>query len=341
MSKSEVLPPSGVIILQNLFPEAEIGSRKYTYDDLDKASRRDHRYANNNLRTAIGDIIGTDRNYGTSDNVTSEHDSIQALRYLANRIDYSRYPYNGRTLSQKARDALNNGFYPSDKRLIDGKQLIYFEDFSDALVLFSRRRRASLESKVAKTLERIRRYRVSKVGWEDPDMQIFYQKLNNLEELDWNLSRWRSTPETPFEICDTCACDFSANTIVVSSKHRTRSLNSDEAQSRLSLVSGTVSSISGNSRVVTHKDNLQSQKRDRSLSSTLQNKRTNATFETRAIFFEDYLDATLGDRSHDDYKFQQMKGVISYIGKDSFYRELVMRGVKFAGCSTVEELFSK
>ena len=341
MSKYEVLPPSGVIVLQNLFPEAGIGIRDYTIEDLHKASKRDHRYANNNLRTTIGDIIGIERNYGTSDNVTSEHDSIEALRHLANKIDHLRNPYCGRTLSQKARDALNNGFYPSDKRLIDGKQLTYFEDFPDALVLFSRRRRASLESKVAKTLERIRKYRVSRVGWEDSDMQMFYQKLNNLEELDWNLSKWRSTPETPLEIYDTCACDFSANTIVVSSKYKTGNLNLDEAHSRLNLVSGTVSSISENSRVVTHKDNLQSQKRDRSLSLTLQNKKTNATFETRAILFEDYLDATLGDRSHDDYKSQQMRGVISYIKKDSFYRELVIRGVKFAGCRTFEELFSK
>lgn len=262
----EVLPPSGAIVLQNLFPEVNWKSRPYTFEDLQEASTRDHAYANNTLRSRVHvDLLGLDRTYGPSKKIKTEFESIEALRELSNgRISYYSKPYKGRRLSNEAKHVITQGLFPGDKRFLEMSQLVYYDEFNgeDKIVWASKRRKASLESKVAKTLERFSRYRTSKIGEKDKELDNFYGGLSLLEELNWDLLNWKVQPNLPFEICDACTCDFSANTLIVNSRFRDNGNTSREkVQERLNTVINSL--LQGNNKkVVAQKDNIISQKRD-------------------------------------------------------------------------------
>lgn len=336
-SSNYVLPPTGFMLTSRLLGR-EGGS--YALASIQDGINRDYRFGNNCMRSVCAKSNGTSRDYGESEFLRTELDSIEQVREFAQRLGI-----NLRKLSPKARKAINKGFEPLDQRYLHMKELD-FSDEPNPLILFSKRRKSSLESKLLKTLERIGRYRDTELGRRDENFEMLKASYDRLEEdLGYDLVAWRTSQDTPFELCDTCATDFAGVTYVVSNLR----LNSDGeleeitdkeyCRKLLDLVISNADTTSG--LKFNYKDNFVSGKRDRALSFGTFNPKTLRCFESRLIFPRDIIEATIGNRVHDGYKLQQLRGIKERCESDKPYARLVDRAIQITNSRDIDDLGQK
>ncbi|MFT4243910.1 MAG: hypothetical protein ACMXYB_00455 [Candidatus Woesearchaeota archaeon] len=337
-SSKLILPPTGFMLTSTLLRR---GGGNYCLDFINEGINRDYKYGNNIMRSVCSDSNGVSRNYGESEFLRTELDSIEKVRDFA-----QRYQIPIKSLSNEAQRAINLGYVPEDKRIFHMKELDFDEEESP-LVLMSKRRKSSLESKIGKTLERIMRYRKTEEGKRDSGFEKLKSSFSRLEEeFDFNLLSWRASRGTPFQMCDTCTTDFAAVTYLVNSntfleKGKIKELlNKDELAKRIDLVK-SYSSKGGNRMIFNEKNNFESRKRDRAISFYTQNLKNNAVFETRIITPRDLIEATIGDRSHDGYKTIQRGEIEKLRRTDSQFAELVRISLDLVNCPSLNELYKK
>ena len=332
-----VLPPTGFMLTSRLL-DREGGS--YPLSSIQEGINRDYRYGNNCMRSITAKSNGTPRNYGESEFLRTELDSVDKVREFAQKSGI-----NLRKLSPKARRAINKGFEPSDKRYLHVKELD-FSDEPDPLILFSKRRKSSLESKFLKTLERIGRYRDTEFGRRDENFEMLKASYDRLEdELNYDIFTWRVSQDTPFELCDTCATDFAGVTYVVSNLRTDSENELEEVEDKkycrklFDLVISIADRTSGIK--FNYKDNFVSGKRDRGLSFETFNAKTLRCFESRLIFPRHIIEATIGDREHDGYKLQQLRGIKQRCESDNSYARLVDRAIQITNSGDIDDLGQK
>lgn len=338
-SSKIILPPTGFMLTSSLLGRE---GGKYSKTIIQNGISRDYTFGNNVMRSVCEKSNGVPRSYGESEFLRSELDSVDAIREFAQRF---QIPI--KSLSVEAQRAINLGYVPKDTREFHMKEL-NFEEEDNPLILFSKRRRSSLESKIGKTLERIGRYRRdSEIGRRDENFEMLRSSLDRLEEeLDYNLLSWRASRDTPFALCDTCTTDFAAVTYLVNTNQYDEEegveeiTDRDEIKSRLDLVRSYASN--GRNRITfNEKNNFVEDKRDRAVSFYTQNPKNNSTVESRIITPRDLIEATIGDRSHDGYKQIQLGKIEELRRGDPQFARLVRESLEFARCSSLRELYEK
>ncbi|MFP4401994.1 MAG: hypothetical protein ACLFPL_02080 [Candidatus Nanoarchaeia archaeon] len=338
-TSKDILPPTGFMLTSTLLEREDA---YYSKKLIEEGISRDYKFGNNVMRSVCSKSNGTPRNYGESEFLRTELDSVEAIREFARRFDI-----NIKSLSNIAQKAINLGYVPEDERSFHMKEL-NFEEEENPLILFSKRRKSTLESKIGKSLERIARYRNSEIGKRDEGFEMLKSSLNRLEEeLGYDLLSWRASRDTPFELCDVCTTDFAAVTYVVNSTQYDieedeiiELKDKNEIRKRMDLIR-TFASQGANRIAFNGKDNFTSDQRDRAISFYTQNPKTNATFETRIITPRDFIEATIGDRSHDGYKMIQIGKIEEQRRIDPQFATLLERALEFTKLSSLNELYSK
>ena len=336
-SSKYILPPTGFMLTSRLLGR-EGGS--YALPSIVEGINRDYRFGNNCMRSVCAKSNGTSRDYGESEFLRTEFDSVEQVREFARCSGI-----NLKTLSAKARRVINKGFEPLDQRHFHMKELD-FSDESNPLILFSKRRKSSLESKLLKTLERIGRYRDTELGRGDENFEKLKASYDRLEEdLGYDLVAWRTSQDTPFELCDTCAVDFAGVTYVVSNLRLNSEGELEEITDKeycrklLDLVISNADTTSG--LKFNYKDNFVSGERDRALSFGTFNPKTLRCFESRLIFPRPFIEGTVGDRVHDGYKLKQTKEIKQRCESDKPYARLVDRAIQITNSRDVDDLGRK
>ena len=327
------LPPTGIMLTSSL---VELSPR-YSIDKIKKGITRDYKFAGNCLREVASQLNNCSRDFGASGNLRNEFNSIEQVRIFATQshIDIS-------TLSQKAQDVIKKGTMPLCRRALHLKELDYVFPYNkNPLVLSTRRRKASLESKVAKTLVRIAQYRNSEVGREDTALTGILNLLSELDSNEYNLTFSKSKES---ELYSTIAEDFAGVTYLINGYKRegdklVEEMDRGVLAQRLQRVYRTASVVCKKAIVLNSKNNFKSNIKDRSFSFTAQKTRNGATYESRIIFPRDFIEATIGDRSHDEYKVAQRRIIEQRMAEDLTYKYLVNRSLLFVRCSNLDELY--
>ncbi|MCH8519183.1 MAG: hypothetical protein LAT82_00320 [Nanoarchaeota archaeon] len=332
------LPPTGFMLASSILG---IEGANYSRKLIEEGINKDYTFGNNVMRSVCSQSNQTPRNYGESEFLKTELSSVDAIRAFARRFEISI-----KSLSVEAQRSINLGYEPQDVRKFHMKEL-NFEDNEDPLILFSKRRKSSLESKIVKTFERITKYRKTEFGKRDENFEMLKSSFQCLEEdFGYNLLSWRSSRETPFEICDICSSDFSAVTYVINSTRLNSEgeieeiTNRNELRKRIDLVL-SYAIFGGNRMIFNEKDNFQKDERDRALSFYTQNPRTFRAFETRIITPRDLIEATIGDRYHDGYKVIQQGKIEELRREDPFFAKLVNNTLDKYRYSSFSELCKK
>lgn len=343
------LMPTGFYVMKTLFSNSNEEDTTNLIPSMKAGRERDYKYARSLARTVASNLNNCQRqSFSPSEELTSELDSVEAVREFARR-----YGVNIKSLSVEAQKAINLGVIPKDTRRLELKQLSYDNNLENPLVLFTRRRKASLESKVAKSLERLSRYR-RYAGDYDPQYQMIQSKLDDFESLSNQIgaySLWRgyfglANGETPSEIVDLAPRDFGAITFVINPavflKNDLEFTDMAGTYSRVRAVADELNKNKNGKRVcIEEKDNFLSGERDRAYSSVFENPFNNAMCESRIITPRRYIEATLGNKSHDGYKLQQRRNVEDLMRVDIYYQRIVENALGIMDCGYLEELFSK
>lgn len=332
------VPPTGFMVAYTiLFPE----NNRYSISTINQGIEGDKKYGNNIMRDICASVNNVARNYGESRFLETEFQSVESIREFARR-----FQIDPKSLSVPAQRNLNLGYVPQDSRIFHMKELNFEEEEEDPLIVFSKRRKSSLESKIAKTLARVADYRNAQSGQNDKDFSKLKKSIITLEEsCEYDLLSWRNTSNIPFEAYDVCACDFAAITYVVNNLGKSpedgelQELSKETTMERMDIIESYARSKNG--IIIRRKDNFSTGGKDRAVSYTTYNPRNGRAFESRIITPRDIVEATIGNSAHDGYKVMQQGKVEELRRKDNEFAEIVNNAVEFSGQTNVSELFSK